>query len=126
MRFLTLLTAIVLATPLIAADPPKGSGVDIVPTNAFGFITVRVSDLHDMESLKPLREAIGRLEKSQGSIEGVIGVPLADIDRVTVFWPGLPTGDAIESPIFVVSTRQPFNEAKVLKALKAMPSDSGG
>jgi Protein of unknown function (DUF1559) len=126
LRNLTLLSAIVFAGPLASADPPKQSGVDLVPTNAFGFITIRVADLHDMEALKPLREAIGRIEKSQGSIEEVIGVPLADMDRVTLFWPGLPTGEAIESPIFVVTTRQPFNEARVLKALKAVPAEGTG
>ena len=119
------LAAAFLAGPATAADPPRESGLDIVPTTAFGFVTVRVSDLNTVEALKPVREMIARLEKAEAPIETKFGVAVADIDRVTVFWPALPSDESAAIPVLVVTTRQPFNEAKVLKALKAMPSDAG-
>jgi hypothetical protein len=117
--FLTLAAFLGALAPVVA-QPPAG-GLDLVPTTAFGFISVRTSDLRDVESLKPVREAIARIEKSEGSLEQLFGVRLDEVDRITAFWPTAPMGHAGSQPIVIVTTRGPYNEARVLKALQAMP-----
>ena len=47
------------------------------------------------------------------------------IDRVTLFWPALGGVESGLAPVIVVTTRGPFNEAKVLKGLKAMSPGNG-
>src|SRR4051794_18915394 len=126
-RFLVAsLTALICCGPLAAADPPKGTGLDIVPTSSFAFLTVRVSDLNTVEALKPVKEAVTRLEKIEGPVEKLTGIPVAEMDRVTFFWPTMLSDDLPGTPVVVVTTARPFNEAKVLKALRAMPAAGGG
>jgi len=87
-RFLVAsLAALISCGTVSAADPPKGSDLDIVPTSSFAFLTVRVSDLNTVEALKPVKEAVARLEKLEGSVAKLTGVPLGEMDRVTFFWP---------------------------------------
>jgi hypothetical protein len=97
------------------------SGADIVPSTSFAFVSVRVSDLREVEALKPIREAIAKLEKSEFKIEKELGVPLDEIDRLTLFWPAVPHGPESAAPYILVSTKGNYNEAKVLKALQALP-----
>jgi hypothetical protein len=125
MRLVPLLLAtalVVAAAPPVRAQAPKGS-LDFVPSTAGGFVTVKVSDLMTLESLKPVREAIARIEKLEGNRFGdLFGVSWDEIDRVTVFWPApIGTGDEPPEPFVVVGTKAPFNEARVLKALRAVP-----
>jgi hypothetical protein len=123
--FVVMLAAVLCRCPAVAADPPGGSGLDIVPTSSFAFVTVRVSDLNTVEALKPVKEAVARLEKIEGPAEKLAGIPLADMDRVTFFWPAMLPDDPPGPPVAVVTTVKPFNEAKVLKALKATPALDG-
>jgi hypothetical protein len=123
----TVLVAVAVARPVAAADPPRESGLDVVPSTAFGFVTIRVSDLNTVDALKPVREAIAQLEKAEVPLESLVGVPIGEIDRVTVFWPTLPQDESSAVPVLVVTTAKPFNEARVLKALKAArPGEGGG
>ncbi len=94
-----------------AADP----GLDPVPTDAYGFVSVKVSKLWDNPAAKPFRDWAATQQKD-GLLESLAGVPFADIDRVTVFVP-LPEGQGDTQPITLVTTREKFTEAKVLKAL---------
>jgi hypothetical protein len=57
---LSLTIALCVLSPALG-QPPKAAGVDVVPPTAFGFVTVRVSDLHQVEALKPVREALSKL-----------------------------------------------------------------
>jgi hypothetical protein len=114
------LTLFVLA-PARGEPPPKAAGVEVVPPTAFGFVTVRVSDLQQVEALKPVREALAKLEKAESGPGRQFGLTLDEVDRVTLFWPALSAG--MDTPVVVVTTRGPFNEAKVLKALNAVPYD---
>lgn len=102
---------------------PLPSGPDVVPPTSLAFISIRMSDVNTADSLKPAREAIARLEKTDASLEKRIGLPLNQIDRITLFWPSVAGGGMGPVPIVVVSTREPFNEAKLLKNLKALPPD---
>jgi hypothetical protein len=101
------------------------SGADVVPSTSFAFVSIRVSDLRDVEALKPIREAIAKLEKGEFSVEKELGVPLDEIDRLTLFWPAVPSGPDSAAPYIVVTTKGNYNEAKVLKALRALPPSSG-
>jgi Protein of unknown function (DUF1559) len=116
---LIVLVAAVCTGP--ASAEPLPPGPDIVPPTALGFVSVRVSALHDADALKPVREAIARLEKTEGGLEKQFGVTLDQIDRVTLFWPSLGGDESGLVPVIVVTTRGPFNEAKVLQGLKALP-----
>jgi hypothetical protein len=118
--------AAAVARSAVAADPPRESDLDLVPSTAFGFVTVRVSDLNTVDALKPVREMIGQLEKAQVPLESLVGVPVSEIERVTVFWPTLPADESAAAPILVVTTARPFNEARVLQALKAVPVGEAG
>lgn len=111
------LAAFAVTTTTVAAQPP--AGVDLVPTNAAAFATVKVSDLWDSDQLKPAREVLAKDElKVLQQIEKAVGVAPAEIERVTVFWPAY---FGAEAPFLVITTRKPFNEAKLLKSLRAMP-----
>jgi hypothetical protein len=98
--------------PKPAADP----GLDAVPTDAFGFVSVKVSKLWDNPAAKPFRAWVATQQKD-GLLESLAGVPLADIDRVTVFMPLPGEGLRDSDPITLVTTREKYAEAKVLKAL---------
>jgi Protein of unknown function (DUF1559) len=122
-RYLWSLTAVLFVLAPVPAQPPKDGGADLVPSSAFGFVTVRVSDFQTAEALKPIRDALAKLEKAEGGLDRLIGVSLDELDRLTASWPGLPDDDG--RPVVVVRTRGPMNEAKVLKALKAVPVGDG-
>jgi hypothetical protein len=122
----TVLVVSAAARSVVAADPPRESGLDLVPSTAFGFVTVRVSDLNTVDALKPVRDAIGQLEKAQAPIHTIVGVPVSEIERVTLFWPTLPGDESAAVPVLVVTTAKPFNEARVLKALNAVPASEAG
>jgi hypothetical protein len=96
-------------------------GADVVPSTSFAFVSVRVSELREVEALKPIREAIAKLEKSEFRVEKELGVPLDEIDRLTLFWPAVPGSQDSAVPYIVVTTNGNYNEAKVLKALQALP-----
>jgi hypothetical protein len=51
----------------------------------------------------------------------VVGLPLADIDRVTVIVPPLDRQRDDREPITLVTTREKYTDAKVLKALGGDP-----
>src|SRR5437868_5499013 len=113
--------ALVVALSLLpaAAQPPQPAraadpGLDPVPTDAFGFVSVKVSKLWDNPAAKPFRDWAATQQKD-GLLESLAGVPLADIDRVTVFVPLPGQGDV--DPITLVTTREKYTDAKVLKAL---------
>jgi hypothetical protein len=106
----------------VSAQPPAqpakqaDTALAAVPTDAFGFVSVKVSKLWDLPAAKPFRDWVGT--QKEGAVEAVLGVHPVDVDRITAF---LPTADLIDSdcPLMLVSTRKPYNEDKVLKALGA-------
>src|SRR5438128_1642098 len=96
--------ALLLATfPARAQGPPRTGGLDVVPPTAFGFVTVRVSDLKDVEAFKPVWETLAKVEKAQGEISRVIGVTPDEVERVTMFWPTLPANPDNAVPVLVIS-----------------------
>jgi hypothetical protein len=125
----TLLIGLLALTPAPAqpptpagGQPARAAGLEFVPTDSFGFFTVNVGKLWDNPGFKPLREWF--TAQKIGPSDDALGVPVAEIDRVTVF---MPFAQSDPYPGVVLTTRKPYNEAKVLKALKAdRPSAAAG
>jgi hypothetical protein len=107
------------AQPPVPAQPARPAGLDAVPTDSFAFFTVNVGKLWDTPNFKPLREWFAA--QKIGPTDEAFGVPAADIERFTVFVTS-PT-NAESSLMVLVTTKQPYNEAKVLKALQVENRD---
>jgi hypothetical protein len=100
-----------------AAQPPapaKPGALAAVPTDCFAFLTVNVSKLHDAPGFKPLRDWFAA--QKVGPSDDKLGLPAAEIDRVTLFMPAVTERTP---PVLLITTRKPYNEARVLKALRA-------
>ncbi len=109
--------------PVVRAAPPAAeAALPVVPKSAGAFVTLRVSDLLAHPDLKSFLAQLAKQPDALVGLTEVVGVPPQDIDRVTLFWPRVGLGVA---PVLVVTTREPFNEARVLKALKADPVFEG-
>jgi hypothetical protein len=88
-----------------------------VPTDAVGFISLRLADLWEQESARGVRERLtkevpGTLEEWQQ----VVGLPPSDIERWTAvfLYPEIGPGPY---PLFFVETTRPYDRAKVLANL---------
>jgi hypothetical protein len=116
---LAALSITVLAGPLTAQQPPQPAkpadqSLAAVPTDAFLFASVKVSKLWDNPAAKPLRDWLAA--QKPGPLDAMAGLKPEEVDRVTVFkasW----NPDAGSAPLILVTTRRPYNEATVLKAL---------
>ncbi|MBN9119254.1 MAG: DUF1559 domain-containing protein [Planctomycetes bacterium] len=106
----------------VAADP-----LPVVPKSAGAFVTLKVSDLVAHPDLKPVLAQLAKQPDALAGITEAVGVSPFYVDRVTLFWPRALVGGA-DDPVLVLTTREPYNEARVLKALRARPvfDDDGG
>jgi hypothetical protein len=103
-----------------------GGELPIVPKSSAAFVSVKVADLVNHPDLKPVLE---QLKQTPDALEGVtelFGMPPHEMDRVTLFWPTLSADRWFGAPVLVVTTREAFNEARVLKALFAEPVFNDG
>lgn len=98
----------------VARAQPAVLTVGPVPTDAFAFVTVNVGKLWDNPGCKPLRTWFEA--QKVGPTDDAFGLPAGDIERLTVFVPAA-TRDPLA--VVVVTTKKPYNEAKVLKSLSA-------
>jgi hypothetical protein len=113
---------------VIAGQPAPGQPVivggaelPVVPKSAPMFVSVKVSALVDHPDLKPVLEQLQKTpEGTEGFVE-MLGVAPHEIDRVTLFWPTASDLRGFGDPVLVVTTRQPYNEARLLKSLRAEP-----
>jgi hypothetical protein len=115
-----LVVGITVAAPASAQPPApaKSAALAAVPTDSFAFFTVNVGKLHDTPGFKPLRDWLAA--QKVGPTDDALGIPAGDIDRVTMF---MPTASLLSPPVLLVTTRKPYNEARVLKALRADRGD---
>ena len=106
-------------------QPPPGQHVIIggelplVPKSSAAFVSVKVSALVDHPDLKPVLE---QLRKTPDALDGFVeafGLMPHEIDRVTLFWPTLGDRNWFGSPVLVLTTRDAYNEARLLKSLNA-------
>jgi hypothetical protein len=112
----SLVALFALAAPAAAQQPPPGRAAEpslsAVPTDSFAFVSVKVSKLWDNPAAKPFRDWVAT--QKDGVLEAMVGVPFGDIDRMTVIVPTVdPRGDD-EAPIVLVTTREKYDDAKVL------------
>ncbi|HEX4612391.1 MAG TPA: DUF1559 domain-containing protein [Urbifossiella sp.] len=128
MRFLRRLVLVGLATlaaaaVMPAAQPPAGGGPPVptppksltaVPRDGFLVVSVDVTRLWDHAAMKPVQDWFA--SQKEATFEGLIGVGPADLERVTLYLPALAFGRE-SGPVVLVTTRRPFNEARVLKNL---------
>ncbi|HVL12111.1 MAG TPA: DUF1559 domain-containing protein [Gemmata sp.] len=103
-----------LASPAAGQPVPDDPGLKAVPTDAFAFVSVKVSKLWDNPAAKQLRDWAAT--QRPGELDSILGVHPAEIDRVTAFVASWDR-DAGGAPVVIVTTRKQYNEAKVLKAL---------
>src|SRR5690349_7667442 len=88
---------------------PADPALAPVPTDSFLFVSVKVSKLWDNPAAKPLRDWFAA--QKPNPFEAVVGLDPSEIDRVTLFLPAIDRRSA--EPLVLVTTRQPYNEAKV-------------
>ncbi|MBA4062403.1 MAG: hypothetical protein C0501_01605 [Isosphaera sp.] len=108
------------AQPPAKPPAPPPADLAVVPKGAVAFVTVRVADLFDHPDLKPALEQLKKAPDVLDGVTEVFGVAPHEVERVTLFWPAV-TGRGPGDPVAVVTTREAYNEARVLKALKADP-----
>ncbi|MBN9519645.1 DUF1559 domain-containing protein [bacterium] len=124
LRRLTLaVVAILVGAALLPAAQPPGVGppapaapkaLAAVPPNGFLVVSVDVAKLWDDPTLKPMQEWFAG--QKEATLEPLIGVAPADLARVTVYLPDLG-GGRDPGPVVLVTTRRPYNEARVVKNL---------
>ena len=113
MRSFFAVLAVCAAPVPAAAQVPKE--LDFVPRDSFAFVTVKVSDVWDSPTLRPVRANFESLPKI---LEPAVGFGEADVERVTLFWPMFWESPGADTPFIAVTTRKPYDRAKVEKALK--------
>jgi prepilin-type processing-associated H-X9-DG protein len=88
-----------------------------VPGDAAAVLSVRVADLWNHEASKRLRDKVAKDHREAlEQAEKAVGVPPADIERLTlVFADFLPQSEPI--PLAFVFTAKPFDKQKVLAAV---------
>ncbi len=106
--------AVTLPVPASAQPPEKGGPLAVVPTDCFAFFMVNVGKLYDTPGFKPLRAWFEA--QKVGPTDDMFGLPAGEVDRVTVF---MPAATLKSPPVVLVTSRKPYNEARVLKALRA-------
>lgn len=112
---------VVLFGSTSAAHAQPVTVLKAVPTDSFAFITVNVGKLWDNPDFKPLR---GWFEAQKvGPTDEALGLGAGEIERVTLFMSAAPK-DGV--PVLLVTTKKPYNEARVLKALGAAGANRGG
>ncbi len=100
--------------PNPAHSRPADPALNPVPTDGFLFVSVKASKLWDNPAAKPFRDWVA--SQKEGSTERLIGLAPGEVDRVTFFLPSI--GDRGEpGALLLVTTRKPYNEARLLKAL---------
>ena len=110
--------------PGLGQPPPGqhiiiGGELPLVPKSSAAFVSVKVSALVDYPDLKPVLE---ELRKTPDALDGFVeafGLMPHEIDRVTLFWPTLGDRNWFGSPVLVLTTRDAYNEARLLKSLNA-------
>jgi hypothetical protein len=108
---------LLLVTIPVSAQPPAQSAdpaLAAVPTDAFFFVSAKVSKLWDHPAAKSLRD--WEATQKSGPLGQLIGLRLGEIDRFTLF-AATTDRDAGGELVAIVTTRKPYDESAVLKAL---------
>jgi hypothetical protein len=123
---LTLLAGITLVSGLLsygcsgggAADesdtkPKVPLGLDLVPTDAPGFVSIRVADLFQSKSAQELRDYLAKAAPDyQKDLKKNTGLDISQIERLTVILPSQPR----EAPVILVTGVKSLPKAAILDA----------
>ncbi len=133
---LTVLAAGFAAWYFLIRKPSVAKDLDLVPRNAAGFVSVRVSDLWEGETMKGFRSDVGEFMKKVGQeatrgggvqdpmamiqqMESRIGMKLTDIERVTLVVPSMD--DLMGKPNVwgIVLSKVDYDQDKITTTLRA-------
>lgn len=121
--------AVLAAAAFLPATQPPGDGppapttpksLTAVPRDGFLVISVNVAALWDDPALKVVQGWFG--EQKEPTTEGLLGVGPADLERVTVYIPAVDL-NRDPGPVVLLTTRRPYNEARVVKNLVGPRND---
>jgi hypothetical protein len=105
------------AAPLPPKDKSKTSlpaGLDVVPPDGAGFISVRVADLFQSKATQPLREQLAKHQPQyRKEFQKAVGVDIAQIERVVLILPF----EFRQEPVVVVTMLKPFDRDAVRQAV---------
>ena len=107
------------AVTLVPAAPPEKTpaAINAVPANAFAVVSLDVARIWDHKAFEPVREARGKAEFAW-VLQSLVGLPPAEIDRVTLFWAPPPTGSKEPAgPFLLISGRKAVNAKEVASTL---------
>jgi tRNA A-37 threonylcarbamoyl transferase component Bud32 len=115
----------------LEGDPkPLPADLELVPRDAFGFVSVRLADLLQNRGVMRLQERIGKeipelkplMDKWKEEAEKEIGIHPAKIERVTLIFSSLPDFSRKEAQenwgFAIVKTIEKYDRALVLNTLK--------
>lgn len=122
LRRLTLsAVALVAVAALMPAAQPDGppapatpKSLAAVPREGFAVVSVNVAQLWDHAAFKGAQDWISA--QKEPTVESVLGVAPSEMERVTLYVPPHRHGHTAD-PVVLVTTRRPYNEARVVKNL---------
>lgn len=118
---------VLLVTGVVTGQPPKpaapSADLAAVPRDGFAVVSLKASAAWDLPALKPLRDWAAA--QTDLPVPATVGVGLADLDRVTLYWPAADLRFGVDRPLVLVTTRKPYNEARVVKNV-ARPDNRPG
>lgn len=106
--------------PVAEIRPQPADPLPVVPKTAGAFVTLKVSDVLAQPDLKAALAPFAKQPDALAGMTELLGVSPLELDRVTLFWPQSTMTDPIDAMV-VVTTKEPYNEVRVLKALHAQP-----
>jgi hypothetical protein len=138
-RWLVVVTAVLAAFAMLIALTPRPEAAEkdeapakqaralpadlnLVPREAFGFLSFRVADIWTNSDVTKLREELGKNNPAvmRDFLAPLsVGVEPSEVERLTFLMPKVPPFDTPSQPAFVVyvATTKPYDMKKVLKEL---------
>ncbi len=117
---LVCLLALGLAAPAPAYAEPLPPELDLVPRDAALVVSIRAADVWNSPLVKPLRDFIIEDPAKLRDIEAPLGFRVEELERLTIFIPGIDMRRGPSEPVVVLTSAKPYNLAKVLDAWKCM------
>jgi len=119
LRWFAATLALGLIPTLGFADDKKS--IPGVQADGFALISIHVAQLWDEPSVKPFREALGKLQGPiKADLEKFSGMPIGDLERATLYWPAAPDEQQGIDPYMIFTARKPFERAAIIKTLNAI------
>jgi len=105
----------------VRADEPKAvyrRSLRWIPADSVAFVHVRFAELWDSPRAKAVATFIAGSEpRMMKTFEREFGVPLAQIDRLTLLLPDVEADLREPGVVIRITTRQPYDRAKLVAAM---------